>query len=99
VLITLLIKSTHIRGQTLVKSWSKPLTSKNVSITFATHSKFHLNTSNSPNTKVVQFFMGHNFHVEWHFKFELENGEKPRSTPLIPIHQSREKFKVCEQFM
>jgi hypothetical protein len=26
--------------------------------------------------KVVQFFEGHNFHVEWHFKFGVENGEK-----------------------
>jgi hypothetical protein len=37
--------------------------------TFATFSKFHLNTSKSPNTKVVQFVEGHNFHADWHFKF------------------------------
>jgi hypothetical protein len=37
--------------------------------TFAAFSKFHLNTSNSPNTKVVYFVEGHNFHVEWHLRF------------------------------
>jgi hypothetical protein len=37
--------------------------------TFAVFSKFHLNTSNSPNTKVVYFVEGHNFHVEWHLRF------------------------------
>jgi hypothetical protein len=32
--------------------------------TFAAFSEFHLNTSNSTNTKVVYFVEGHNFHVE-----------------------------------
>jgi hypothetical protein len=32
-------------------------------------SPIHLNTSKSPDMKVVQFVVGHNFHVEWHFKF------------------------------
>jgi hypothetical protein len=32
--------------------------------TFAAFSKFSLNTSNSPNTKVVCFVKGHIFHVE-----------------------------------
>jgi hypothetical protein len=44
--------------------------------TFAAFSKFHLNTSNSTNIKVVQFFEEHNFHVGWHFKFWAEKGEK-----------------------
>jgi hypothetical protein len=44
--------------------------------TFAAFSKFHLNTSNSPNTKVVCFVEGHNFHVEWHLKFGVEMCEK-----------------------
>jgi hypothetical protein len=26
--------------------------------------------------KVVQFVEGHNFHVDWHFKFCMEIGEK-----------------------
>jgi hypothetical protein len=37
---------------------------------FAAFSKFLLNTSKSPNGKVVQFVKGHNFHVEWHLRFE-----------------------------
>jgi hypothetical protein len=50
--------------QTLVKPLLKPFDIHGHSRTFAVFSKIHLNTSNSPNTKVVQFFMGHNFHVE-----------------------------------
>jgi hypothetical protein len=38
--------------------------------TFAAFSKFHLNTSKSPHVKVVCFVEGHNFHVEWHLRFE-----------------------------
>jgi hypothetical protein len=38
--------------------------------TFAAFSKFHLNTSKSPNVKVVCFVEGHKFHVEWHLGFE-----------------------------
>jgi hypothetical protein len=57
--------------------------------TFSTFSKFHLNTSNSPNTKVVYFVEGHNFHVEWHCWFEVQIGEKCRSTPVGTIHRSR----------
>jgi hypothetical protein len=49
--------------------------------TFAAFSKFHLNTSNSPNVKVVYFVMGHNFHVEWHWRFGVEEGEKCKSAP------------------
>jgi hypothetical protein len=43
--------------------------------TFAAFSKFHLNTSKSTNMKVVQFVDGHNFHVDWHFKFWVEKDE------------------------
>jgi hypothetical protein len=39
--------------------------------TFVAFSKFHLNTSKSPNVKVVCFVEGHNFHVEWHLSFEV----------------------------
>jgi hypothetical protein len=73
--------------------------SLNLSITFVAFSKFHLNTSNFPNTKVVQLFMGHNFHVVWHFKFEVENCEKAWSTPAVTVHRHRERFKICKQFM
>jgi hypothetical protein len=44
--------------------------------TFVAFSKFHLNTSKSPNTKVVQFVEGHNFHVDCLFKFWVEKDEK-----------------------
>jgi hypothetical protein len=44
--------------------------------TFAALSKFSLNTSNSPNTKVVYFVEGHIFHVERHCWFEVQIGEK-----------------------
>jgi hypothetical protein len=54
--------------------------------TFAAFSKFHLNTSKSPNVKVVYFVEGHNFHVEWHCWFEVQNGEKCRSMSLGTIH-------------
>jgi hypothetical protein len=55
--------------------------------TFATFSKFHLNTSKSPNMKVVQFFEGHNFHVGWHFKFGEEKDEKLGQLPAAPVHR------------
>jgi hypothetical protein len=58
--------------------------------TFAAFSKFSLNTSNSPNTKVVCFVEGHNFHVEWHCWFEVQIGEKCKSTSAFTVHWSRE---------
>jgi hypothetical protein len=92
--MTSLIKSTHPFGQTLVKDMVKPilkpLMSLNLSRTFVAFFKFHLNTSNSPNTKVVQFLEGHNFAFGWHFKFGVEKGEKVWSTPSITIHRRQE---------
>jgi hypothetical protein len=44
--------------------------------TFAAFSKIRLNTSKSTNMKVVMFVEGHNFHVDWHFQFWEEKGEK-----------------------
>jgi hypothetical protein len=58
--------------------------------TFAAFSKFHLNTSNSPNVKVVYFVGEHNFHVEWHLRFGVEMREKPRSTLPGTIHRRPE---------
>jgi hypothetical protein len=62
---------------TLVNPWSNPTQNPlntpcpPVSAgTFATFSKFHLNTSKSPNVKVVCFVERNNFHVEWHLRFE-----------------------------
>jgi hypothetical protein len=66
-------------GQPLVKTQVKnPLNTLCPPIspgTFAAFSKFHLNTSTSPNVKFVYFIEGHNFHVEWHCWFEVQNGE------------------------
>jgi hypothetical protein len=67
--------------------------------TFAAFSKFHLNTSNYPNVKVVQFVEGQNFHVERHLRFEVEEGEKPWSTQLITIHRRHENFQVGMPFV
>jgi hypothetical protein len=36
--------------------------------------------------KVVQFFEEHNFHVDWHFKFGREKGEKLGQLPAAPVH-------------
>jgi hypothetical protein len=54
--------------------------------TFATLSKFLLNTLNPPNIKVVQFVEGHNYHVEWHLRFEMQMCEKAWSMSLVTIH-------------
>jgi hypothetical protein len=58
--------------------------------TFAAFSKFHLNTSNSPNAKVVYFVEEHNFHVEWHLRFGVEMCEKAWSTLAVTIHRCPE---------
>jgi hypothetical protein len=67
--------------------------------TFATFSKFHLNTSKSTNIKVVQFVEGHNFHVDWHFKFLVKNGEKRGQLITAPVHQDMVTFKVWQHYM
>jgi hypothetical protein len=67
--------------------------------TFDAFSKFPLNTSNSPNTKVVYFVKGHNFHVEWHCWFEVQMGEKLKSTLLVTVHQRPENSQLGNQFV
>jgi hypothetical protein len=62
-------------------------------------SKFHLNTSNAPNIKVVQFIAGHNFHVERHLRFEEEMGEKPWSIQFSTIHRRHKNFQVGMPFV
>jgi hypothetical protein len=57
--------------------------------TFAAFSKFHLNTSKYTLMKVVQLVEGHNFRVEWHFKFLSAKGWKTwsiSSTSCSPRH-------------
>jgi hypothetical protein len=67
--------------------------------TFAMFSKFHLNTSKYPTTKIVQFVEGHNFHVDWHFKFREEIGEKLGQPPVPTVYQNRATFKVGKPFL
>jgi hypothetical protein len=82
-------------GQTPLKRWRQRMSSR----TFAAFSKFHLNTSKSPNSKVFQFVEGHNFHVDWHFKFWEEIGEKLAQPPAAPVHRDRAAFKVGKPFL
>jgi hypothetical protein len=67
-----MIKFWSTLGQSMVKIPSQPFDLHIPPKTFAAFSKFHLSTSNSPNVKIVQFVKGHNFHVEWHFRFEVK---------------------------
>jgi hypothetical protein len=67
--------------------------------TFVAFSEFHLNTSKYPNAKVVYFVEGHNFPVEWHCWFEVQNGEKCRSMLLGTFHWHLENNKLCLQFV
>jgi hypothetical protein len=67
--------------------------------TFAVFSKFHQNTSNSPNVKVVWFVEGHNFHVEWHLRFGVEIREKAWSMPLGTIQWRPENSDVGLPFV
>jgi hypothetical protein len=67
--------------------------------TFAAFSKFHLSTSKSPNVKVVCFVEGHNFHVEWHLRFEAQIGEKLKSTPQVTIHRRSENSQLGMRFV
>jgi hypothetical protein len=82
-------------GQTPLKHWRQRMSSR----TFATFSKFHLNTSKSTFMKVVQFVEGHNFNVDWHFKFWVEIGEK-LDRPAVPlVYRNRTTFKFWQRFV
>jgi hypothetical protein len=67
--------------------------------TYAAFSKIHLNTSKFTNIKVVQFVEGHNFHVDWHFKFWVEKDGKRGQLSASPVHRDMATFKVWLQFM
>jgi hypothetical protein len=87
--------STHGQGlvKTLVKTLEPLLTHQCQPVLLSRSPNFTY-TSNSPNTKVVYFVEGHNFHVEWHCWFEVQIGEKCRSTPVGTIHWSRVFYHV-----
>jgi hypothetical protein len=44
--------------------------------------------------KVVQFVEGHNFHVDWHFKFGVEIGEKLGPLTIPPVYRNMATFNV-----
>jgi hypothetical protein len=67
--------------------------------TFAAFSKIHLNTSKSTFMKVVHLVEGHNFHVDWHFKFLVEIGGKCGRLTVAPVHRDRAAFKVGKTFL
>jgi hypothetical protein len=49
--------------------------------------------------KVVQFVEGHNFHVDWHFKFSVEIGEKLGRLTVPPVYRNMVTFKVWQHFV
>jgi hypothetical protein len=80
-------------GQTSLKRLRQRMSSG----TFAAFSKFHLSTKKSTNMEVVQFVKGHNFHVDWHFRFGEEIGEKLSQLSAPPVHRNMATFKVWLQ--
>jgi hypothetical protein len=86
-------------GQTLAQNPRQTLDLPCTSRTFVVFSKFHLNTSFSPNVKVVQFIEAHNFYVEWHCQFARENGEKWESMPVSIVGRRHENPQLAQQFM
>jgi hypothetical protein len=49
--------------------------------------------------KVVHLVEGHNFHVDWHFKFWVEIGEKLDRLTVLPVFQNRPAFNVGTTFL
>jgi hypothetical protein len=49
--------------------------------------------------KVVHRVEGHNFHVDWHFKFWVEFGEKLDRPTVPPVFQNRPAFDVGTTFL
>jgi hypothetical protein len=49
--------------------------------------------------KVVHLVEGHNFHVDWHFKFWVEIGKKLDGLAVPPVFQNRPTFEVGTTFL
>jgi hypothetical protein len=49
--------------------------------------------------KVVQLVEGHNFHVDWHFKFGEEKHENLAPRSAFTVHKHRLAFKVGSYFL
>jgi hypothetical protein len=77
-------------GQTRLNHWRRRMSSG----TFAAFSKIHLNTSKSSFMKVVHLVEGHNFHVDWLFKFWAKKDEKLGQLAVSPVHQDMAAFNV-----
>jgi hypothetical protein len=77
-------------GQTPLNHWRRRMSSR----TFAMLYKFHLNTSKSTFMKVVHLVEGHNFHVDWHFKFWAEKEEKLGQLAVPHVHWGMAAFSV-----
>jgi hypothetical protein len=82
-------------GQTPLKPLRRWVSSE----TFAAFSKIHVNTSKSTFMEVVQLVEGHNFPVDWHFKFWVEMHEKLAQRSVPPVHDKWVAFKVDKPFM
>jgi hypothetical protein len=97
-----LTKSTHTRGGPLVKDTVK--TGLTVDVSECRPELLRV-LQNSPKhfklylMKVVHLVEGHNFHVDWHFKFWVEIGEKLDRLIVPPVHRDRPTFKVGTTFL
>jgi hypothetical protein len=49
--------------------------------------------------KVVHLVEGHNFHVDWYFKFWVEIGEKLDGLAVPHVSQNRPTFEVGTTFL
>jgi hypothetical protein len=49
--------------------------------------------------KVFHLVEGHNFHVDWHFKFWVEIGEKLDRLAVPPVYRDMAAFQVGTTFL
>jgi hypothetical protein len=82
-------------GRTPLKHWRQRMSFG----TFAAFPKIHLNTAKSTFMKVVHPVEEHNFHVDWHFKFWAEKGEKLDRLKVPPVYRGMAAFKVGTTFL
>jgi hypothetical protein len=98
---TLDLVDIHV-GPTMVKDLVKPHLNPSIHRCLSEllpRSKFQLNTSKSTFMKVVQLVEGHNFHVDWHFKFWVEKHEKLAHRSVRPVHDKWVAFKVGKSLL
>jgi hypothetical protein len=49
--------------------------------------------------KFVHLVEGHNFHVDWHFKFGVDRHENLAPRSASPVHEHMLPFKVGNYFL